>query len=130
MLTNKKSLFTFLVVLLFGCQQNLSSEQQPESNIKQENKLIIKEEKTVRLSFKGTVQHIGLEGGFFGIVTDKGAKILPMNLDKLYQQDGTIVEFSGEYKNVMTIQQWGKPFTITDIKLIKAGKNKTTHQKM
>ena len=84
----------------------------------------VKEQTPVKksLPYRGTVKYIGLEGGFFGIVTDKGQKFLPFGLPKEYLSDGAIIEFSGTVKkDVMTIQQWGTPFSIKQIKLIKAG---------
>jgi len=71
----------------------------------------------------GTIQFMEFEGGFFGLVTDKGEKLLPMNLAKEYQQVGAIVKVQGKFvTDMMTIQQWGTPYKITKIELIKAGK--------
>ena len=70
---------------------------------------------------RGRVQFLNLEGGFFGIITDSGKKILPMNMKKEYAKNGAIVRIKGKVKNVMTIQQWGTPFTITEIELITPG---------
>ncbi len=70
---------------------------------------------------RGRVQFLNLEGGFYGIITDSGKKVLPMNMAKEFAQNGAIVRFKGRVKNVMTIQQWGTPLTITEIELIKPG---------
>lgn len=70
---------------------------------------------------RGRVQFLNLEGGFYGIITDSGQKILPMNMAKEFAQNGAVVRIKGKVKNVMTIQQWGTPFTITDIELISPG---------
>jgi hypothetical protein len=70
---------------------------------------------------RGRVQFLNLEGGFYGIITDSGKKILPMNLAKEFAQNGAIVRIKGKVKNIMTIQQWGTPFTITEIELITPG---------
>lgn len=70
---------------------------------------------------RGRVQFLNLEGGFYGIITDSGKKLLPMNMAKEFAQNGAIVRVKGKVKDVMTIQQWGTPFTITDIELIKPG---------
>ena len=71
----------------------------------------------------GTITFMKIEGGFFGIVTDKGEKLLPINLSKQFQQVGAQVKIQGELiTEMMTIQQWGTPFKITKIELIKAGK--------
>ena len=49
-----------------------------------------------------------------------------MNLKKEFQQDGAVIKVQGhELKDVMTIQQWGTPFSITHIELVKAGKKVT-----
>ena len=44
-----------------------------------------------------------------------------MNMAKEFAQNGAIVRIKGKVKNVMTIQQWGTPFTITEIELITPG---------
>ena len=73
----------------------------------------------------GTIKFMEFEGGFFGIVTDEGDKLLPMNLAKEFQQIGAKVKIQGQLvTDMMTIQQWGTPFKITKIELIKAGKPK------
>jgi len=77
--------------------------------------------------YTAKVKLFKMEGGFYGLVTKEGEKFLPMNLAKEFQQNGAIIEFSGAVKkDVMTIQQWGTPFTLKDVKLIKAG-NKATN---
>jgi hypothetical protein len=70
---------------------------------------------------QGKVQFLNLEGGFYGIITETGQKLLPMNLPAEYRQNGAVVRVKGKVKNVMTIQQWGTPFTISDIELISKG---------
>jgi len=128
----------FLLVLTSGllitaCQQNSEQENNtPTAEVKP-----VKAEETIqpevikrevsamsqKLPYRGTVKYFNLEGGFFGIVTDKGEKFLPMGLSKQYLMDGAIIEFSGTVNNdIMTIQQWGTPFKIEDIKMIKPGK--------
>ena len=75
-----------------------------------------------QLSFTATVKYMNLEGGFFGLVSKEGKHWLPMNLKKEFQQNGAIIKVTGSALNdVMTIQQWGTPFSITHIELIKAG---------
>ena len=65
---------------------------------------------------RGRVQFLNLEGGFYGIITDSA-------------QNGAIVRIKGKVKNVLTIQQWGTPFTITEIELITPG-NKVNDSEM
>jgi len=71
------------------------------------------------ISANGTIEYISLEGGFYGIVTDEGEKYLPLNLPEEFKKDGLRVWFKAKPKNVATIQMWGKPIEILEIKLIK-----------
>lgn len=66
---------------------------------------------------KATIKYFSFEGGFWGIETDKGEKLLPVNLDKAYQQDNLEVMLQGKVlEGTMSIHQWGSPFEISDIK--------------
>jgi len=70
-----------------------------------------------------TVKHFEFEGGFFGLVGKEGQRLLPMNLSKEYKIDGTVLKIKGHIiKDMMTIQQWGTAFEVTDVELIKLGK--------
>ena len=81
-----------------------------------------------QLWHQGTIKYFNLEGGFYGLITENGNRYLPLNLAKEFHQNGAVVKFTGKAEpGMMTIQQWGTPFTITDIKLIKAG-TKTVNQ--
>ncbi|RLA00033.1 MAG: hypothetical protein DRQ47_10085 [Gammaproteobacteria bacterium] len=103
--TRLRLLALCLLLIALGCKQ-----QQPMHPKTTQSKHAI---------YQGTVRYLQFEGGFYGIVTHKGQAILPMNLQKQYQQDGLGVEFSGEFKEgISTIQQWGKPFVIESIRLI------------
>lgn len=73
---------------------------------------------------KGKIVFNVFEGGFFGIITDSGEKLLPMNLTNQYRQVGAIVKFKGKKnKDVMTTKQWGTSYTIEAIELISKGKS-------
>ncbi|WP_256870978.1 hypothetical protein [Shewanella sp. Scap07] len=68
---------------------------------------------------QGTVRYLNLEGGFWGIITDDGRKILPENLPSEHRKDGLRLSFSSkEVKGMMTIQQWGTLSTLDNIKVI------------
>ncbi len=73
----------------------------------------------------GTIRYIKLEGGFYGIITEKGEKYLPINLKEEFKEDGLRVWFKGKLRKVLTIQMWGKPIEILEIQKIgkKKGKN-------
>ena len=70
------------------------------------------------VSANGTVRYIPLEGGFYGIETDKGEKYLPLNLPEEYKKDGLKVWFRGRPKKTATAQMWGTPVEILEIKKI------------
>lgn len=110
----------FISSILFACQQSSTqpfkkpSTQQPALQ---------------EISFTATVKYINLEGGFFGLLTTEGQHWLPVNLKSEFKKNGTVVKIRGhEMKNMMSIQQWGKPFSITHIQLIKMNdKGTLTH---
>jgi hypothetical protein len=64
----------------------------------------------------GTVTFIDLEGGFYGIVADDGARYLPLNLPEEFAEDGLAITAEVVVKeDVATIQQWGTPVEIVSI---------------
>lgn len=71
---------------------------------------------------EGTLTFLNFEGGFFGIITNQGTKLLPMNLTKKFHQHKAKIRFKGEIQQgLLTIQQWGTPFKISAIELIAVG---------
>lgn len=125
MYLNRQMLTIALVFVISGCLQSEPTVMTSQTDALEEIKTTSEDtmQKAAEYSYKGTIQYIGLEGGFYGIITEKGEKLLPMNLDKEYRKHGTIIHFSGNFEEGMiTIQQWGKPFKLEDIKLIKIGK--------
>ena len=64
----------------------------------------------------GTILYQDLEGGFYGLVADDGAKYDPLNLDEAFQQDSLRVRFRAQRRtDVMTIRMWGQPVEILDM---------------
>ena len=64
----------------------------------------------------GIVSYVDLEGGFYGIVTDQGARHNPLNLPVKFRVDSLSVSY--KYKtlqNVASIQMWGTPIEILEI---------------
>lgn len=123
----------FSASLLMSCQQQkVKSADQTSANVEvtavSETSRIPKlsppiQSKTKELSFTATIKYMNLEGGFFGLITKEGKHWLPMNLKKEFHQDGAVIKVQGhEIKGMMTIQQWGTPFSITHIELISAGR--------
>ena len=83
--------------LLAGCK---AAEEAPLSDI---------------VSDVGTVRYVDLEGGFYGIVTERGERYLPMNLDEEFQKDGLDLRFRARVaEGVMTTQMWGQPVEIIE----------------
>ncbi|MCD6192352.1 MAG: hypothetical protein J7L26_02650, partial [Candidatus Aminicenantes bacterium] len=75
------------------------------------------------ISTNGTIKYVSLEGGFYGIETDKGEKYLPLNLPEEFKKDGLRVWFKAKLKRVTTIYMWGEPVEILEIKLIQTTQN-------
>jgi hypothetical protein len=60
----------------------------------------------------GTIRWIDLEGGFYGIESDDGARYLPLNLGEAYQVEGLRIRFQAFPARSMTIAMWGIPVTL------------------
>jgi len=75
------------------------------------------------ISIAGTIKYIPLERGFYGIITEKGDKYLPINLPEEFKKDGLKIEFKAKLKKIATIQMWGKPIEILEIKRIETTQN-------
>ena len=115
-------LFIILLSMFTTACSQASNEQVQRQEISQVGKhqLTDKQEQTWQ---EVTVKFYDLEGGFYGLTTKAGSNLLPMNLAKKYQLPGTILKVKGLLiKDMMTIQQWGQPFKITDTELVKLGK--------
>ena len=65
----------------------------------------------------GIVSYVDLEGGFYGIITDKGVHHNPVNLQVAYRVDGLRITY--KYKtlqDVASIQMWGTPIEIFEVR--------------
>jgi len=117
------------VVGLFITSCTQSDSELPQVAVEKANKPIVSMKQEIKMEVKqewqqATVHFKNLEGGFYGFITKSGTKLLPLNLDKAYRMHGAVVKFKGEVKKGMrTIQQWGTPFQISQIELIKAGQS-------
>tara|TARA_B100000809_G_C14896034_1_gene444451 strand:- start:262 stop:657 length:396 start_codon:yes stop_codon:yes gene_type:complete len=114
-------LSVIILLSLIGCSQASNNKMQTQGTLKLgDNQVTVKEVQTWQ---QVTVNYYDLEGGFYGLISYTGSKLLPMNLAKQYQLPGTILKVKGDnIKGMVTIQQWGQPFKITDVELVKLGK--------
>jgi len=70
----------------------------------------------------GTIKFFSFEGGFFGIITEKG-NYLPLNLPEKFKKDGLKVWFKARIREGIVTVKWGKPIEILEIKQIEHKKN-------
>jgi hypothetical protein len=64
-----------------------------------------------------TVRHIDLEGGFYGLVTEDGRNLDPVNLPKEFQQDGLRLEVRVvPLRNQTSIHMWGTQVRILEFR--------------
>jgi len=87
---------------------------------KKSTKIVEKKLDIKMITLQGTIHHFDLEGGFYGIVAENGQKLLPINLAKKYQLNGAKIKIQGQLiQELITIQQWGTPFKIHKISVVK-----------
>ena len=65
------------------------------------------DEMTGPVNFSGTVVHIDLEGGFYGIRNDTGENLNPLNMPPDFYVDGLRVIGSYRASEGFDIHQWG-----------------------
>ena len=70
----------------------------------------------------GTIVYQDLEGGFYGLVADDGARYDPLNLDEAFKRDSLRVRFRARRRTgVMTIRMWGQPVEILEMTRVDNG---------
>ncbi len=80
-------------------------------------------EKEKQVWLQAKVINLNFEGGFYGLVTQSGRKLLPMNLAKEYKIAGTLLKIKGhKVEGMATTQQWGTLYKLSDVQLIQLGK--------
>jgi len=99
-----------LVMMLFAACQHPQSPQDPARENANEKALIWQ---------KATVVFIPHSGGFYGLVTEKGEKLLPLNLPDNFRIDGIVINvFGHKAPNVITSVNWGSPFDVKQVNLL------------
>jgi len=73
----------------------------------------------------GTIEFVGLEGGFYGIVGDDGKRYDPMNLGQQFREDGLRIRFEAKIrKDVASFHMWGTIVEITKIEKLETTSGK------
>lgn len=92
-----------LIVMVGGCRSTPETEEREP--VPQDSQTI-----------NGTVRHIPLEGGFYGIVADDGRHYDPVNLPVEFRQDGLSVTCRiRPARNHVSFRMWGQLVEIVDI---------------
>ena len=98
----------FFALLFAGCK---TTAEQPADNADTEN---VATQMTDGIS--GTVKYIQLEGGFYGIETEDGENLFPINLEDDYKEDGLKIIFKMKPRtDIFTTAMWGKTVEIIEI---------------
>lgn len=115
--TNKNSLAACLVLLVAAGCHNGGPDNRPESRSR------ISGARGPEVT--GTVRHVDLEGGFYGIEADDGTKLDPVNLPEEFRQDGIRVQVQvEELKDRVSTHMWGKIVRIVGIKRLPPSERK------
>jgi hypothetical protein len=97
---------TFAVLLggLASCD-NLTPKSDP----------LVRNGKPTQIS--GQVVFRDKDGGFYGILTDNGAQLEPINLDSRYKSDGARVTIQGKLDSSrLGTHSWGNPVEIFSVR--------------
>ncbi len=116
-----KNFFKKLFIATLPCLSlmNISCAEQEQASMK------IKTQEWLQVK----VIYLDFEGGFYGLVTENGSKLLPMNLAKEYKVIDTLLKIKGhKVEGMATTQQWGTLYKLTDVELIQLGKRKAPNE--
>lgn len=74
------------------------------------------EQATAAREVTGTIRFVDLEGGFYGIETDEGARLDPVNLPAEFRKDGLRIRAHVErVRDQVSFRMWGSLVRITAI---------------
>ncbi|MFP3868803.1 MAG: hypothetical protein ACLFUU_11685 [Desulfobacteraceae bacterium] len=103
-----------LMILAVGCSGDLMTAANSQAEAAGEDAMVI----------TGTVRHIPLEGGFYGIIADNGERYDPINLDPQYAVDGLRVRITARVRpDQVSFHMWGKIIEIITIEKLSAGES-------
>ena len=74
-------------------------------------------DQTVSMRISGHITYQDLEGGFWGIVGDDGARFVPVEgLPDAFRQDGLAVETEAEIVHMIGTSMWGQYIKVLSIR--------------
>ncbi len=95
-----------ILILLFtfsGC----GPENGQKINVEQDGRSVVAE--------SGTVIFMSFEGGFYGIISDSGDSLYPLNMPQKFKKDGLRIVFRAEPVPDASSVIWGKPVELVGI---------------
>lgn len=102
----------FCIVLLVACgachNDGQDHSRDDGGTRSQESSAADREKSLTAGPITGTIRYVDLEGGFYGIETDEGAKLDPVNLPEEFQKDGLRLRAEVEpLKDRVSFRMWG-----------------------
>ncbi|HET9233839.1 MAG TPA: DUF333 domain-containing protein, partial [Candidatus Eisenbacteria bacterium] len=70
------------------------------------------------ISGTGLVVHLDLEGGFYGIIDDRGERLDLANIPEDFKVDSLRVRYQAAYVDRMTTRMWGRTADLITIERI------------
>jgi len=108
----------FMILVASGACHNTGPDRQENADVARsgESSVGSRQENLKGSVVTGTIRRIDLEGGFFGIETEDGAKLDPVNLPAEFQQDGLRIRARVEQlKDRVSFHMWGSLVRILSI---------------
>ncbi len=106
----RRQLLLLLVLLLAGCSWDTAAAVGGHRESASENRGEI-------IEFTGTVLHVPLEGGFYGILSEHDRKYDPVNLPESFRHDGMDIRLKARtLPGAVGFHMWGKRIEILEIR--------------
>lgn len=102
------------VVFMAGCQRQ-EQRQVSETTRTDSHSDTTVATSTDTISGTGLVVHLDLEGGFYGIIDDRGERLDLANIPEDFKVDSLRVRYQAAYVDRMTTHMWGRPADLITI---------------
>ena len=105
------------VVFIAGCQRQ-EQRQASETTRAESQSDTAASVSADTISGTGLVVHLDLEGGFYGIIDDRGERLDLANLPEDFKVDSLRVRYQAAYVDRMTTHMWGRTADLITIERI------------
>ena len=105
------------VVFMAGCQRQEQRQAAETTRTESGSDTTVSTDADT-IAGTGWVVHLDLEGGFYGIIDDRGERLDLTTIPEDFKVDSLRVRYQAAYVDRMTTRMWGRPADLITIERI------------